>query len=325
MCHDRLAPHASEVRVVVVPPPRAIGETDQVLVHARAAGSEELLQIDAVRAVGLARQEVALHCACELARRLAVLRLDDAVDDERPVEREPVPTAPDDGEVVRTHGVVRRPAEERDEDGQRECREATQADAPAPGKEQDERHEQEEHLADRSNEDENGNTEAERGASAVRRALDHARREQRSESKRGCEDRIAREPMEEECIARVDEQHSGDGDTGRGAEPSSRAPPAEDGERVQKRHRNLCGNRTERENALPEQAGDRRSPERRLREDDLARPQLERCAQVGPEVSALGKREGDGDQRVHAERKKRRARGLLLGRSRNVRADATRA
>ncbi len=54
----RLTPDACEVRVVVVPTPRPVGEPDEVLVHARASRGEERVEVDAVRAVRLAWEQI---------------------------------------------------------------------------------------------------------------------------------------------------------------------------------------------------------------------------------------------------------------------------
>src|SRR5262249_50738805 len=64
---NRFQSHFEELGVIGVPPPDAIREGDQVGIHPDAAGIEELLERDPVRAVRLVREELALDGARELS------------------------------------------------------------------------------------------------------------------------------------------------------------------------------------------------------------------------------------------------------------------
>ena len=122
---------------------------------------EERVEVDAVRAVRLARQEIApARHARALADASPFSGVDDAVDDERAVERKAVARTANDGEVVRTHGVVNRPAEEQGSDrGDAERRERPERGPPRAGTQQERAgRARSEHLADRPNEDEERQT-----------------------------------------------------------------------------------------------------------------------------------------------------------------------
>ncbi len=208
MREHRLAPDAGEMRVVVVPTPRAVGEADEILVHARTARGEERVDVDAVRAIRLTREEVVLDRPRELARRIAVLGRDDSVDDERSVEREPGTGAAHHGEVVGPHRVVRRPDEERNDRSGPQSGKPAEPRSPSSASEEQQRHEHDQDLADRPYEDEEGKCHAHRRRPAGSARLDETRGEQRRECERRRVERVTRESVEQEDIARKSEQQA---------------------------------------------------------------------------------------------------------------------
>ncbi len=141
------------------------------------------------------------------------------------------------------------------------------------------------------------------GDGSSRRArLDEPRGEQRGERERGGVQRVAREPVEEEHVARVGENERRQHDPRRDADAAPDAPPAEHRERVESGHRDLGGHGPEREERLRDDPRHGSAHQERLREDDLVRTQLERRAQVRPEIPPRRERERDGDERVLDER-----------------------
>ena len=84
----RLDADRSHVRVVGVPSPESVGDPDDILELSRPSASEELVQRDPVRAVGLLGQQLRSHRVRELPRGRAVFRADDVVGREGAVERE---------------------------------------------------------------------------------------------------------------------------------------------------------------------------------------------------------------------------------------------
>ena len=302
MCTDGLAPDPCEVRVVVVPAPRAVGEPDEILVHAGAAGAEERVEIDAVRAVRLARQEIVLHGTRELSGRLAVLGRHDAVDDERAVERKAVACTTNDGEVVGAHGVVTRPQEQGRDRGDAERCERPDARPPGATPQQEQRREHDQDLAHRSNQDEERQSESDRGGSPGRTRLDEPSGEKRGERERRRVQRIAREAMEQEHVAGIGKEKRRQREARRSADLSCDAPPAQHRERVEQAHRDLGGERARSQEPLRDDARHRRAREKRLREHDLVRSQLERRSQVRPEVAARRQRKRERHERVLGER-----------------------
>ena len=83
---DSLDTCAAEDVVVGVPAEHLVRQQVEVLVHAEAPLVEQLVERDVVRAVRLAREQVALHRVGESPRVLAVLGRDDVIGDERAVE-----------------------------------------------------------------------------------------------------------------------------------------------------------------------------------------------------------------------------------------------
>jgi hypothetical protein len=130
MSDDRLAGDPRELPVVVVPPPSPVCETDEILVQATAARGEEVVDPDAVRPIGLAREQFPFDRSRKLARGRPVPGLHDAVDDKRPEERQGVPAAPYHRQIVGSNDVVASPEENRD--GCRDAERGQRAEARTP-------------------------------------------------------------------------------------------------------------------------------------------------------------------------------------------------
>ncbi len=301
MLEHGLPADARQVRIVVVPAPGSVREPGQVLVHARAPRREELVDVDSVRTVGLSRQEVARDLARELAGRLAVFGIDDPVLDVCTEQRNRVAATAHDREVVRPHGVVGRPPEERHEQCRGDNPRSAETDAPRAGQQEDGRQQHDQDLTNRPHEHEERDAETQRCAATVGRLLDEPCGEQRRKRERRREERVAGKPMEEQGIAREHEQDERDGDADSRAEASCDTPPAEDRQRVEERHRGFRSPRPRRQDGLREDTRDRRPAQHRLREDDLARPELERRAEIRPQVSSRCERKRYGDERIHEE------------------------
>ena len=179
-----LAADTRKVAVVVVPAPHAVGEAGQVLVHARAARRKELLEVDLVRAIRLERQEVACNGTLELARGRAVLGLHDVVGHERSEQRKRRSAPACQCEVVCPEGVVSRPGEQGDDRREDEGSCALQPHSPRLAREERDEREQEQHLCDRTDENQAryAGTERDRSgcASAARQHARAARRRGRT-------------------------------------------------------------------------------------------------------------------------------------------------
>ena len=188
MLANGFAADTRELRVVVVPAPRAVGESDEVLVHPRASGAEEPVEVDLVRAVRLARQEVVGDRTGELARGLSVLRRDDPIDDECAVERKPVPGTTHHREVVGSHRVVRGPDDERHSQGDAERGERRDPWSPCIAHEEQQRRKHDEDEAHWADQDEQrrarGRPRRPCPACAPRRAAPSAGRQARTRRRR---------------------------------------------------------------------------------------------------------------------------------------------
>ena len=166
---------------------------------------EERVEVDAVRAVRLARKQILLDRARELPRSLTIFGRDDPVDHERAVQRKPVSRAAYDGEVVGAHGVVARPEEQRRDRGDTERRERPESRPPRAATEEEQRRENDQDLAHRPNEDEERERKPDRSGSPGRARLDQPGGEKRGEGE-GCGvERVAREPVVEEDVPGIRE------------------------------------------------------------------------------------------------------------------------
>ena len=205
---DRLARDAPESAVVVVPAPRAVGEDGEVVVHAGAAGGEERLEVDPPRPVRLVREQLAGDGRGELLGRRAVAGLHDPVGHEGP-EEERRRSAAHDREVVPAHLVVHRQRTERHEHAGGERRGRGHPGAAAVRG--DERHEpeQHEHLPDGARVDRRRDAQAEHPGARGRGELGRPHEQQCDERERGREERVARELVEEQDVARVEEERRG--------------------------------------------------------------------------------------------------------------------
>ena len=178
------------------------------------------------------REQLSRHCPRQLAGGLAVVGLDDAVRDERAEEKRRRPTA-DDGEVVCARRVDAGERDQRDDRREGEGDDGLHARAPATRGEERRKPEQQQHLADGAREDERDNAQTEARGARHRRVLDGTHQQERDEREGGREQRVARQFVEEQDIARVCEQRGGRRQRRDRAEAAGDAEPGDDRERVQ--------------------------------------------------------------------------------------------
>ncbi len=315
MGEHRLPADLREPPVVVVPAPHAVGQAGQVLVHARAAGGEEPLEVDLVGEVRLGRQEVARDSTLELAGRRAVLRLHDPVGDESAEERQRRSATACEREVIGTNGVVPSPDEERNDGGEHERCGGPDPAAPALSGEKRNESEQEQHLGDRAHEDEGGDSGAERRRARRIRSFERSGKKPRDERERGREHGVARELMEERDVSGVEEQGGrGRDGCGRTEAPGDGAPP-EDRERIESCGADLGHERSGLEQRPDDDGSPGRSRCERVGEDDVPVEELRVDDEISPQIPAGRQGERDGDEGVDGERRydERRSRSRPVG------------
>ena len=290
----------AELRVVAVPAPDAVGEPDQVLELPVAASCEERVQRDAVRAVRLLGQEIALHGARERARRGPVARLDDVVGRERAEEREIGLAAPRNRVVVVAEAVVDGPARRarrprwrrtlprtasRRRNGSARAK-GTTASASRPW------------LPGRAS----AAAATARPTSPKRTAV--GRREgaaegERPDRERRRRDGVAGELVEEDAVPRVEDQRRSREQRGATAEGERDPGPGEHRAREQEGHDDLRAPTADGVERPPDdQRRQRRPEEHRHREHRVPVEHLDVEPQIGAEVATRDGRQGDalGDE-----------------------------
>src|SRR5438034_3311363 len=100
-------------RVIALPAEHLVREQIQVFVDAEAAAREDLADRHAVRLVGVAGHQMVLHGPGKPSRRGTVVGSDDAVADERAIERNDGVAAARQGVVAEANAVQDTPAGER--------------------------------------------------------------------------------------------------------------------------------------------------------------------------------------------------------------------
>ena len=154
-----LDPDITKDSSIVSPSPLAVSERAEVDDHARARIGEEVVEMNAVRAIRLLREELAPDRDRELARRRSVLRPDDAIRHEGPLERQTrVPTARDRVIPVADAVVDGPDAQERDS-GEDEDRRRNEPCPPGSTHEQRDHRQHEQHLIARPHEHEEGDAQ----------------------------------------------------------------------------------------------------------------------------------------------------------------------
>ncbi len=232
MGEDGFATDAREMPVVVVPAPGPVGEPDQVLVHAPAPRREVLIEVHAIGAVGLQYQEIAVDDARQVARCRTVLGLHDPIDDERAKERQRRAAAAHDGVVVEAHAVVHDKGEQRHDRRNRECSRALHSCSPGRRGHKRGKDEEQEDLAHRADDDEQGDGAAESCRPADARALEEPNEQEGEQGEARREQHVRRQAMEEQVVARVEQEHRCRRDAYPGPELASRSEPSSNGQGV---------------------------------------------------------------------------------------------
>ena len=269
---------------------------------AKASAREHLVERDAVRPVRVARQQMVLDRVREAARAGTVVRLHDAVRDERAVERDDGVASARERVVAEPHAVQDRPRHERQSSRCEERSRPSRALAPRAGNDERKGGEDEQQRVSRADERAQRDTRTGEREPAHRGADGCAREEQRPAGEGRGEERVARELVEHEPVRGVDEEGGYDEERRTSAERPCGDRPRDDRAREEHAHQRL-GEETARD--VERDAGEDRhrgrAEEHRPRQQRVPVEELDVAVDVLVEVATCLQRPADRLHRVHGE------------------------